>query len=272
MAYDINAALQRLEQNLKDLSSARTQVENTIKASSDLQKVVSEYVTAVELLCKRLKQWDVDLGGREKSLSETIEECVSLLRLSSEQIVSFFFFFVEETTTVFNEKVDSEITRFAVQNNKLADSVLELNTLRDVIKKATDEIESIKETITQISKDLKESQEGQDAVLKEIYKKVETIGALTQRIDEKIDSLCHVLNILDEKADSTLSALGNISDACKIIVAVTSEIKSSLQSSTEQITKVVKELREESLKSININRWIIIGGMIVLAVLQLILR
>ena len=228
MAYDINAALQRLEQNLKDLSSARTQVENTIKASSDLQKVVSEYVTAVELLCKRLKQWDVDLGGREKSLSETIEECVSLLRLSSEQIVSFFKSSVEETTTVFNEKVDSEITRFAVQNNKLADSVLELNTLRDVIKKATDEIESIKETITQ--------------------------------------------NILDEKADSTLSALGNISDACKIIVAVTSEIKSSLQSSTEQITKVVKELREESLKSININRWIIIGGMIVLAVLQLILR
>ena len=56
MAYDINAALQRLEQNLKDLSSARTQVENTIKASSDLQKVVSEYVTAVEWLCKRLKQ------------------------------------------------------------------------------------------------------------------------------------------------------------------------------------------------------------------------
>ena len=44
MAYDVNASLERLEKNLQDISSAREQVQNTVKASSELQGVVKIYV------------------------------------------------------------------------------------------------------------------------------------------------------------------------------------------------------------------------------------
>ena len=37
MAYDINSALERLEKNLKDIDSARQQVEKTITSSNNLQ-------------------------------------------------------------------------------------------------------------------------------------------------------------------------------------------------------------------------------------------
>ena len=64
MPYDINTALQRLEQNLNDLTSARQQVEDTVKASSELQETVAEYVSSIETLCSRLRRWDSDLGER----------------------------------------------------------------------------------------------------------------------------------------------------------------------------------------------------------------
>ena len=40
MTYDINATLERLEQNLKQLDSARKQVETTVQASEGLQNAV----------------------------------------------------------------------------------------------------------------------------------------------------------------------------------------------------------------------------------------
>lgn len=47
MAYDINATLERLEQNLKQLDSARKQVETTVQASEELQNAVAGYVASI---------------------------------------------------------------------------------------------------------------------------------------------------------------------------------------------------------------------------------
>ena len=64
MAQDINKVLETLEQNLRDLESARTQVENTIKASNDLQSRVSEYVAAVKALVQSMGQIGSDWDNR----------------------------------------------------------------------------------------------------------------------------------------------------------------------------------------------------------------
>lgn len=55
MTYDINATLERLEQNLKQLDSARKQVENTVQASEGLQNAVAGYVASSILLLKKSK-------------------------------------------------------------------------------------------------------------------------------------------------------------------------------------------------------------------------
>ena len=47
MAYDINEALLRLETNLKNLDSARKQVEMTVSESQNLQHIVENYVSAI---------------------------------------------------------------------------------------------------------------------------------------------------------------------------------------------------------------------------------
>ncbi len=43
----INKALGQLEKDLQKINSARCQVESTVKASTELQKVVSDYVSSV---------------------------------------------------------------------------------------------------------------------------------------------------------------------------------------------------------------------------------
>ena len=53
MTYDINATLERLEQNLKQLDSARKQVENTVQASEGLQNAVAGYVASINSLVNK---------------------------------------------------------------------------------------------------------------------------------------------------------------------------------------------------------------------------
>lgn len=45
-----NQALMQLEKDLQSINTAREQVESTVKASTELQKVVGEYVTSVKKL------------------------------------------------------------------------------------------------------------------------------------------------------------------------------------------------------------------------------
>ena len=42
MAHDINSALERLEKNLSELDSARSQVMQSVNASNDLLKMVTQ--------------------------------------------------------------------------------------------------------------------------------------------------------------------------------------------------------------------------------------
>lgn len=263
MPYDINAALQRLEQNLNDLDSARKQVENAVKASSNLQSVVAEYVSSIETLCVRLKKWDADLNNRENLLPHEVESMISQLTTSCSQIVSTFNNAVEGAASDFKFKSDSLISKFDEQNNKLAERVQEMNTFRDFIKKTTEEIQSVKEILIQISKDLKESQDSQDAVLIDIKQKVETFPTVVSSIVEGINP--QIASIQD-KADSIYSLLTQVNSLGIDIKSALEQNLSTVQSSTESLLNSIESSKKETTKSINVNRWITIIFFIILII------
>lgn len=276
MPYDINTALQRLEQNLSDLTSARKQVEDTVKASSELQKVVAEYVSSIETLCTHLKRWDADLGNRESSLSHEIENMISQLTTSNTQIVSLFQKSVEDTSSEFSNNTNAEITKFVEQNNKLAERVQELNKLREEIKKSTGEIQAIKESSAQISKDLKESQEGQDVLLDEIKAKVLATDTSTQEIITTLGTISQSIstsfNNLSSKCDALTNDIAGLAQLCQSIQSAATAIGSSIQNSTSQLESKINDTKEAISKAVNINRWIIIAGIILLAILQFVIK
>lgn len=276
----INQALLQLEKDLQSINTAREQVESTVKASTELQKVVGEYVSSVKKLCIGLKSWEDDLSSRGAALSGEFERAVSQINTSCIAVVTTFNSSVEKTINEFKSKSEGTIKDFADQNSILTERVLELNKLRDEIKTATAEIQSVKESLAQISKDLKESQDGQDAVLNHIKQTVSEIPGIINNnansVIERIDSLNQGLSAdiasLQGKADNQNSELSSVKSLCHDIKSATDRLNSNLQSSKESLLSEMARSKEETLKSANINRWLIVAGVIILAILQFVFK
>ena len=187
---------------------------------------------------------------------------------------------MEKTINEFKSKSEGTIKDFADQNSILTERVLELNKLRDEIKTATAEIQSVKESLAQISKVLKESQDGQDAVLNHIKQTVSEIPGIINNnansVIERIDSLNQGLSAdiasLQGKADNQNSELSSVKSLCHDIKSATDRLNSNLQSSKESLLSEMARSKEETLKSANINRWLIVAGVIILAILQFVFK
>lgn len=291
MEEKINQALVQLENDLQSLVSARKQVEETIKASSELQKVVGGYVASVRTLCAGLQSWEDDLKVRELSLGqETGAAIADIKRLCAETITSFSVK-ANDIETSFKNNTKETLNSFTEQNSKLAERVIEMNALREQIKTATAEIENVKSSLEMISKDLKDSQDEQDRILEEIKQKIfdlpstiqQSTSAITQAVSFTEESLKEVLgqankalDAVNGKADTLALNIANLTSLCQ-------EINSSVASTSDklsiEINKTKDELKSDYLstkediaKSTNINRWIMIAGFIILALLHFLLR
>lgn len=279
----INLALAQLEKDLQKINSAKEQVESTVRASTDLQKVVSEYVSSVKGLCESLQSWDSDLRTLEGNLSSVFEETIYRVNSTCDEIVSSFGSAVEKSCTDFKDKTDNIIEKFTEQNTKLSEHVRNLSNLKEDVNKAITEILYVKNTLLLISENLKELQEKQDVELndikaksEEVNTKVNAIASSAEVIQVKLDSITKCLNdgisLFDRKAETICSDLITLRIDSQSIISASSEIKSSLQLSTKEIVASINVLKTESAKSIKINRWILIVGFIVMVALNIVFK
>ena len=209
---ELLASLAKMEESLNEVESARKQVESTVKASSELQKEVKEYVSAVKALCVRLQSWETDLSVRESSISHEYEAAITQINSTCTEVISSFETGIEKTSKDFKSKTESVIVKFSEQNEKLSEKVKELVALQEHIKKATEEIESVKGALNEILKELKDSQDEQDATLDDL--KIKVLGlnekiesskdTVLQAITQSEQSLSGILNQTNEKIDDVV--------------------------------------------------------------------
>jgi chromosome segregation ATPase len=270
MAYDVNSALERLEQNLTQLDSARKQVEKTVHASNDLQTIVAGYVASINKLVGEIKEWEKSLEGIQIKFSESANKALTDMKASCEKI-----------STDFSASVDDSIKKFSEQNSLLEKKVKEMDALRDEIKSATKEIQTVKDLLSNISKDLKDSQNKQDETLNNISQVVsglpETMKGHTDKIIEQandakkdlkaiLDETKPIITGIDGKADSLAQSITTLQTSVGSVKSSCDKIKSTLDGIKEEIEAV----KNATAKSININRWIIIAGFIILIALHFI--
>ena len=258
---ELLASLAKMEASLNEVESARKQVASTVKASSDLQKEVREYVSAIKALCVNLQSWASELKVREGALSREYEEAITRVDSTCTEIIRSFGTEVEKTSADFKAQADPVIELFTKQIDKLKKHVQELKSLKEEIKKATSEIQVVKETLSQISKDLKESQENQDVVLHEIKTNVDTISA-------EVKNILNTLSTLTTNSNTIGNDVIKIKDMCQSLLNATTKIDTSIHTSTTQIVDTISSANESYLKAVNINRWIIVIGIILLVILQ----
>lgn len=276
MAHDINSALEKLEKNLGELDSARLQVLKSVNASNDLLKMVTLYVTAVKKVAASLEQWDSSLSARESELHGEFKSAISSIRQRCTEIISVFNADVNKATSEFKTETDKTLEKFTEQNDKLAAKVEELVSLREQIKKTTAEIESVKSSLNEILKELKDSQDEQDASLEKLRQNISYLSEqfekgkdlVLQAISQSELSMSDILSHTNERIESISNKAEALAENITKLTTVCHNIETVLHSSSDNITSVINKTKDDILKTAIFNRWLIIAGIVALAILQ----
>lgn len=258
MPYDINAALERLEKNLQNLDSAREQVENTVNASNNLRQIVRDYIESITELRSDIQEWEERLKQSQDGLSTRAQDAFAALKTSCDTI-----------SAEFKSSTNDILNRFSEQNSIFTERVDELITLREVFKSSMSEINTIKEILTGLTMVFNKSKENQDLALSNIIGRVaelpvtvkDYIDGVAQQMDERHREFCQKIDNLITKAEIIIQKLDSLTKICNNVQKTCNDIKNSI----DDVKNTVTAYNESLSKSININRWIIIAGIMILA-------
>lgn len=308
MPYEINSALERLEQNLKDLDSAKKQVEATVNASDKLQQVVSGYVKSLVSVQESLKLWEKELQGVQVGNTTVFENAISQMGVSCSEVVSLFKAKLYETKDGFETDTNSFLIKLESENGKLAEQVNSLKILGSAFDNAIHDVNAVKTLLEGLSKELKDSQTAQDEALDVIKCDVGKISNTTSNavkgfVDEqtrkfetlhsgkdvKLQELAKSISAVQQVCNDIKDKSGSIESCCQDIRSnsdsllrealatkelnhtIIQKIEDSISSSktkTEELRQYVKASADDIVHQSNINRWIIIAGIVILAILQ----
>ncbi|MBQ0090764.1 MAG: hypothetical protein KBT27_15670 [Prevotellaceae bacterium] len=200
MAYDINAALERLEKNLKDVHSAKEDVKKTVETAAKLGEIVSSYSAAFESLNKEaanlvaeLKQFQEQKKVDEKNLIKGVSDsCTDSIKQFETKCSALCKSFEHEISTPVHDLIDA--------NTKLCEKADDLSSIKNALLETTQaisqKVENIQSTVKQISEDFVTSQKEQDQVL---ISTNNTVDKLVETVQNRLDALSKQL---EEKASN----------------------------------------------------------------------
>ena len=261
MPYDINTALERLEKNLQNLDSAREQVENTVNASNNLRQIVRDYIESVTELRGDIQEWEKQLKQSQDNLSSKVQDTFTTLETSCDAI-----------SAKFKSSTNETLNKFSEQNVILGERVDELIILRKELKSAMSEIVTIKDTLAQLTMVFNRSKENQDQALSNIIGRVAELpvtvkgytDGVAQQMDERHREFCKKIDDSITKTEIVIQKLDSLTEAYSNIQKTYDDIKASVS----DVNNMVATHYDSLSKSIKINRWIIIAGIIILVALH----
>lgn len=279
MPYDINTSLERLEQSLKDIESAKKQVENTVKTSNELQGVVAGYVSSLDSLLTNVKDWVKEISSFQGSNITGIEKSIVNVQNSCDKVIEKFTNSTDKVSDNLKHKTEEELSKFEGANTKLTSQVDKLAKLDEHLKSATSAIDSVKDKLSEVLKELKDSQKTQDESLEALGKgqeklitKSDEIKTSCNEISKSLDSVSSkiggITNVVNDSKKEILEIKRNI-DTCKYLIrSDISKLDEKVKTLSTQLDATTKAL----LKSSNVNRWIEIVGIVLLAVLFFVIK
>lgn len=244
MAYDINVALERLEKNLQDISSAKQQVEDTVNASSQLQNVVNGYVTSVNTVLQETILLKEEIGKMKNQKVTEVKEAVAAIEASCTAIIS-----------TFKEDTSSILADLSSENDRLTKSNEFLRVFQTKLEQSIEITSVLKTKQDKVSADVLSIHNSQQEATENISKQYDQ---LSQRMDTSI-------TVLTDSMDKKIGKLSKQTE--ELHRAVT-----KIQMTIEDLGKQISEQHVTNLKNININRWILIIGILLIAALQFVIK
>ena len=272
MAYDINAALESLERNLSEVSSAKMQVEETIATSESLQQIIGQYSDSLSSLNDEVSAFVAEVRNFQGIESTKLESAVNNLSSSCQSIIAKFNEEVKKSTDSFNAKFMETVGKFGAENNRLTEQVTKIASVKHDLDKATNDVTEINKKVDTLANDLKNSQSAQDVTLENIKANIETlpdsikshVDTVELKITNKLLELKNTADEVNNKAAQAIQKLDNIISAIAQATTISKNIQSDIAKLKESVDSEFTAMRS----TINVNRWIIIIGIIILVALH----
>jgi hypothetical protein len=193
---NILKSLAVLEQNLKDINSAKEQVNNVVKSSSDLAEVIESYQTTFESLSINVK---AVLDDSRKFNNDSIKKLSEQTTNFSKEIAKLTEFDVSKSL----KSIESETIKHFQQNlsKPLEDLDKQITNIKNEVSKLTefdfkDTFTNLeKQVVSQFKTDLKEKLDELDNKTLEIQSKIDEFKEQITRI-EQVDLESHFQHLL----------------------------------------------------------------------------
>lgn len=268
MAYDINAALERLETNLAEVESAKKQVEETIATSESLQQIIGRYSESLSSMGKDISAFIEEIRNYQGNKTSELDSAVDTIKTSCDCVINKFNAEVKLAIKSFDEKLSETIVKFGSENEKLRIQVNKLNSLQDVLNKATKEVNEVEKKVDILATELKNSQDSQDKTLASVKSSLEalpsSVKSQAEVIVEEVKNHALDLKAKSEEIIEDVSKAIQKLDNQNSVLAGTKELCDGIKGDIENLKGSIDSQFESMRSAININRWIAIIGILAL--------
>ncbi len=257
---NILKSLAVLEQNLKDINSAKEQVNNVVKSSGNLAKVIESYQTSFESLSINVKGI---LEDSRKFNNDSIIKLSEQTSNFSKEIAKLTEFDVSNSL----KSIESETIKQFQQNlsKPLGDLDKQIRNIEREVAKLTEHdfkdsfINLEKQVINQFNKDLKEKIDDIDNTVLDLQSKINEFKVHISRI-EKVDLESHFKHIL--------TALTNHSD--KKCLELNKKYQEIINKSDNIILRL--DQQDKETKTLKTMLFVTIGIIIIGIVISLVMK
>lgn len=164
--------------------------------------------------------------------------------------------------------------KFASENEKLRIQVNKLNSLQDVLNKATKEVNEVEKKVDILATELKTSQDSQDKTLASVKSSLEVLpssvkshaAAIVEEVNNHASDLKTKSEEIIEDVSKAIQKLDNQNSVLTETKKLCDDIKGDIGNLKDSIDAQFESMRS----TININRWIVIIGILALIVLHFI--
>ena len=229
MEEKIHQSLLQLEKDLKDLNSAREQVEAVVEAHKSLKETVEKYVLILANLQTDSNELLKEITTEYKDNLEKIKLSIKDFGTKCGEIIISFDEKTTEISATLQTSIDNAVNAFDNKIQKLNSSIESLKELYKSFENSIKTIEETKATLDRILEELISSQKTQDEILNTIKNKLQQLASQTKEEFSKLD-------VLIQKSEQQIKE--SVSSATNLITECISDANKEIRNNGNNIIQI----------------------------------
>lgn len=204
-------SLTQLESDLRQINSAREQIETVSSAYDVLRGRVETFTDSVSGLSQNVKSLLSAISDERTNGLEQFDTSLQSLKTASSNLLSSFENECQKASSLFGERVTDCIQSMRSETELMHKEVTKIEQSRTIMDESVKLIRSLKDSTENLQNELKSSQSAQDDALNELSEKVQAVSAnlndTRTHFDNDVENLKTLLNDIGDNLQNIKSSI-----------------------------------------------------------------